>query len=297
MISCTSSFGVGQEASHQKADMQGRPGINPLRFRTIYDVTPEQLGVVRQMADALGIERKRRAAVLGGYDFDPDSPDIVPLNGMWFRAAERPAVHMKADPGDLDALARWVREGRHAADIVVASVHTHEHGGDEETPAQFLTEFAHRMIDEGADVVVAHGPHMLRGLELYRGKPIFHSLGNFIRQSELVPRLPHTSFERFRVDPASTPGEVYRVRSESKGAPPDRRLWETVVPICVFEGRALAGITMHPVSLGFGEPRPHRGRPRLAVGDLGGQILDRFAVLSAGFGTRLSIADGTARLD
>ena len=37
-----------------------------------------------------------------------------------------------------------------------------------------------------ADLAVDHGPHRLRGLELYKGKPIFYSLGNFFGQNELV---------------------------------------------------------------------------------------------------------------
>ena len=35
------------------------------------------------------------------------------------------------------------------------------------------------MIDAGADAVVGHGPHVLRGVEFYKGRPIFYSLGNF----------------------------------------------------------------------------------------------------------------------
>ncbi len=46
------------------------------------------------------------------------------------------------------------------------------------------------MIDAGADVFVGHGPHVLRGIEIYKGKPIFYSLSNFIFQNETVLRMP-----------------------------------------------------------------------------------------------------------
>ena len=36
------------------------------------------------------------------------------------------------------------------------------------------------MIDAGADAVIGHGPHVLRGIEFYRGRPIAYSLGNFL---------------------------------------------------------------------------------------------------------------------
>ncbi len=47
-------------------------------------------------------------------------------------------------------------------------------------PRGELRRWAHAMIDAGADGVVGHGPHVLRGIELYRGRPIVYSLGNFL---------------------------------------------------------------------------------------------------------------------
>jgi poly-gamma-glutamate synthesis protein (capsule biosynthesis protein) len=147
------------------------------------------------------------------------------------------------------------------------------------------------MIDEGADLVVGHGPHLLRGMEIYQGKPIFYSLGNFIGQNELVPRLPSDSYERFRADPNLTPGMVYRqrTRDDQGGFPSDRRYWETVLPVCTFEEGRLSGIEIRPVSLGLGEARHLRGRPRLASGEEADRILKRFAALSAPFGTTLRL--------
>ena len=51
-------------------------------------------------------------------------------------------------------------------------------------PADFIPIFARAVIDAGADVFVGHGPHVLRGIEIYKGKPIFYSLSNFIFQNE-----------------------------------------------------------------------------------------------------------------
>jgi hypothetical protein len=49
----------------------------------------------------------------------------------------------------------------------------HEQRGD-------LRRWAHAVIDAGADAVVGHGPHVLRGVEFYRGSPVAYSLGNFL---------------------------------------------------------------------------------------------------------------------
>ena len=47
-------------------------------------------------------------------------------------------------------------------------------------PRGNLRRFSRRVIDAGADAVVGHGPHVLRGVEFYRGRPIVYSLGNFL---------------------------------------------------------------------------------------------------------------------
>jgi hypothetical protein len=47
-------------------------------------------------------------------------------------------------------------------------------------PRGDLRTWAHAMIDAGADLVVGHGPHVLRGIEFYRNRPIAYSLGNFL---------------------------------------------------------------------------------------------------------------------
>ena len=47
-------------------------------------------------------------------------------------------------------------------------------------PRGDLRQWAHAVIDAGADAIVGHGPHVLRGIEFYRGRPIAYSLGNFL---------------------------------------------------------------------------------------------------------------------
>jgi poly-gamma-glutamate capsule biosynthesis protein CapA/YwtB (metallophosphatase superfamily) len=298
LISCCSTFAKGQEASAQRPDMPGRPGLNPLRFQTMHEVTKAQLATVREVAEQLGLEKQRQQRVQLGFAFPPDDPATVTLGDMLFRAAATPAIRTTAKAADLDGIARWVREARAGADLVFVSLHAHEQGGAKDQPAEFLQPFARRMIKEGADLVVGHGPHLLRGIEIYRGKPIFYSLGNFIGQNELVPRLPSDSYDRFRADPGFTPLMVYRQRTanDTRGFPSDARYWEAVVPVCRFEGAALAGIDLHPVTLGLGEPAHRRGRPRLAGAEDGARILAGLAELSRPFGTEIAVTDGVGRI-
>ncbi len=56
------------------------------------------------------------------------------------------------------------------------------HWGKElqEIPDQYQVRMAHKVIDAGGSMVIGHHPHILQGVEVYRGKPVFYSLGNFI---------------------------------------------------------------------------------------------------------------------
>lgn len=92
---------------------------------------------------------------------------------------------------NLTAAKLLVKKARENADIVVISFH----GGAEGTGAmrvknqtEFfagenrgnLVKFSHTMIDNGADLILGHGPHVPRALELYKDKLIAYSLGNFL---------------------------------------------------------------------------------------------------------------------
>lgn len=95
------------------------------------------------------------------------------------------------DLREIDAATRWITEARHTCDLVVVFFHGGAEGVDHQhTPRgteHYLGEdrgdvrvFAHAAIEAGADLVVGQGPHVARGLELYRGHLIAYSLGNFM---------------------------------------------------------------------------------------------------------------------
>jgi poly-gamma-glutamate capsule biosynthesis protein CapA/YwtB (metallophosphatase superfamily) len=299
MVSCSSTFAKGQSAGEQRSEVQGRPGLNPLRFETTYEVTGEQLETLQEIFSALGLEQQWREWIQLGFAFPPEDPQIFPfvdtnlrsagLLNARFRAAECSAVKTTPNVQDMEEIAKWTREARARADIVLVSLHAHEQDATIEDPAEFVRTFAHRIVDEGADIVVGHGPHLLRGMEIYRESVIFYSLGNFIAQNELVHKLPADSYEYFRVDSSKTPAELFQIRhqNDQKGFPADKRFWQTIVPVCDFENGRLRRIEIVPVTLDHGQSVHRRGRPRLADGEEAGEILARFARLSQTFGTKV----------
>ena len=78
------------------------------------------------------------------------------------------------------------------ADWVIVSVHCHESGTHRDEPPAFLEAFARAAIDEGADMFFGHGPHVTRGIEIYKGKPILYSLGKIhIGQRSIISQFAH----------------------------------------------------------------------------------------------------------
>jgi len=259
----------------------------------------EQLATLQEIFRALGLEQQWREWIQLGFAFPPEDPQIFPfldtnlrsagLLNARFRAADRSAVKTTPNAQDMEEIVKWTREARARADIVLVSLHAHEQDATIEDPAEFVRDFAHRAVDAGADIVVGHGPHLLRGVEIYRGSVIFYSLGNFIAQNELVHKLPADSYEYFRVDSSKTPAELFQIRhqNDEKGFPADKRFWQTIVPVCDFENGRLRRVEVVPVTLDHGQSVHRRGRPRLAGEEEAGEILARFTRLSETFGTKV----------
>ena len=65
-----------------------------------------------------------------------------------------------------------------SVDWVIVSIHWGEEYDQYVNTAQ--QNLAHALIDRGADAIVGHHPHVVQGVEVYKNKPIFYSLGNFI---------------------------------------------------------------------------------------------------------------------
>lgn len=293
MLSCCSTFARGQEAADQTRSMQGRPGLNPLHFTTTYQVRPEELAMLRSVSTGLGLEKIKEEQIKLGFGY-PAPEGTLTLDGTRFVEGPQTRILTTPNTRDVEEIGRWVREARVVSDVVIVSVHTHEVGYDEdgniswEKPGAFLETFAREVIDQGADIVVCHGQHLLKGMELYKGKPIFYSLGNFIGQNELVDMLPEDSYTFYKVDNDVTPHQVYKTRTlnDTKGFPADRRFWETLLPVCEFDGDGnLASMEIHPVSLGLGRSAHRRGLPFLATGDEAQHILTRFEDLCRPYGT------------
>jgi poly-gamma-glutamate capsule biosynthesis protein CapA/YwtB (metallophosphatase superfamily) len=152
------------------------------------------------------------------------------------------------------------------------------------------------MIDAGADVVTASGPHVLRGIEIYKDKPIFYGLANFIFENETLLRQPPENYEPLGMTLESGAGvgdfNERRSNNDTTGFPADARYWESVIAMTRFVGKKLTDVRLYPITLGFKKPRSQRGWPMLADQELSKKIIDDVSKFSAPFGTRLQFKDG-----
>lgn len=294
-IAVTSTCPASWVAGAQRPDGPGRPGVNPLRYQAIHRVSEEELQCLKQIAQACGINAYRELMVKDGFT-SPDPPDRFRFGDHCFQAVEAGGAlgeWTEPDAGDLQRVIQWIAEARHRADGVVVSVHAHEMKGHKDRPADFLISFARQCIDAGAWAVVGHGPHLLRGVEIYRQRPIFYSLGNFIFQNETVEQLPADFFAKQRLGHDHLPGEALAQRSagDTRGLGVDPRIWSSVVAHWRMEDGMLKELSFHPISLQQQLPPYRRGWPRLTE-DL--TVLEQLRDLSAPFGTDLVVADGQA---
>ena len=154
------------------------------------------LGVGRDLAEARSIRVSVvdgvRVAVLAYCSILPadywathNRPGVAPLRALTVHEPIEPdqpgtpaRMFTFPHPDDLRGLLDDIAEARTLADVVVVSAHWGIHFTHAEL-ADYQRTIAHAAIDAGADLIIGHHAHILKGVEVYRGKAIFYSLGNF----------------------------------------------------------------------------------------------------------------------
>jgi poly-gamma-glutamate capsule biosynthesis protein CapA/YwtB (metallophosphatase superfamily) len=194
---------------------------------------------------------------------------------------------------DAQRLLQSIRDARQHADLVIVYQHNHVFGNhsfstvfteglpERLAPNDWLKKWTHAEVDAGADIVVMHGAPLLHGVEIYRGRPIFYDLGNFIYN--LTPTLTYID------EPMN---------------------WESAVAYVQFQGKTLKSVSFRPIALnnvGEGQPDIHneyannqfldtRGLPSPVTGARAGYILQRLADASKPFGTTMEVKGDTAEI-
>jgi len=255
-----------------------RPGISALHAQEVRLLPPGLFASLREAAGPLALS-EGSAIRISDQLFAQDKS----IGSRWIMQRS-----------DEDALLGAIDEAKTRADVVLFSIHAHETAGDDDKPppmpfqpmvlhkaneapspndprpAGFEVELFHAVVDHGGDVVMRHGPHVIGGIEIYKGKPIFYGLGSLFLDFG-GRRILHT--------PA---GEELIV--------PDA--WdESIVPVCVFRAHRLQMIKLYPIEI-YPNGGDRSGMPSIAANEHGRAILERLKELSAAFGTKVDISEG-----
>ena len=264
----------------------GRPGANTLPIRRTVLVDTEAMAALRRM---------HAAQPAGSAPTDP-RPGRLYLFGTSYQASDHFGFEYELDQHALGEIARSVRQGKLSSDFLIVSIHSHEPGNWSESPASFLPVVARAMIEAGADMVVGHGPHQLRGIEIYRGKPIFYSLGNFAIQFATQEPVASDLYQRLGGDPnVMTAAELHQSRIGPHVE--YNSFYESVVARTIYRNGRAARIELYPISLSLDRRMADRGIPQPATGREAQQILGRVARLSRAFGTDVEIRDGVGIIE
>ena len=291
LIACTMSFHPENMAGNQTAALPGRPGVNGIRIRKRYQLPEKQMLQLKEIADALRINFKND--IIRGEGYLPQLKEgEQPFGELMFEKAENAQIVSSVDETDMKRITDAIAEARFMADYVVVAMHTHELSGEsKETVDPVSIEFSRRCIDAGADAVIGTGPHLLRPMEIYRGRPIFYCLGDFIIQLETIQRAPDEMFARQQLDGNCRLDVLFNARSGGgkRGLSYDPVMYESVIPCWEAENGRLTGITLLPIEEHFSLPRSRGGWP--AVNNRAG-ILERFAAMCKPWNVEIRIENG-----
>ncbi len=291
LIGACSSFHPDAPAGNPARGVPARPGLNAIRHDTIYSLPEAELDKLMRIADSIMINAADDASRAQGYS--PALPEGQRAFGaLRFTRGDAPGKQTRVNEADMRRVEDSIREARFMADCILVAMHSHEIPAlSNEEPDQFYVEFAHRCIDAGAHAVLGTGPHLLRPIEIYKGRPIFYSLGDFIIQLETLPNAPADMFEKEGLTPADGLDRMFEKRSNGgkRGLYYRKIMFESVVPYFEMENGELRKLELLPVELNFDAPRSTGGWPR-PMPD--GGILERLRDMSAPYGTRLALRDG-----
>ena len=291
LIGCCTSFNPDAMAGEQTRTVPGRPGINGIRCSTVYQLPAEDLEYLKRIGKSIGINSYREVIRKEGY-LPPLPENQAEFGDLRFEVGETAGKVTTVNPVDMARMESSIREALYFSDYVIVSIHSHQiEGANKAEPDDFYKEFARRCIDAGAHAVVGHGPHLLRPLEIYKGCPIFYSLGDFIIQLENIQRAPADMYEKEKLDGNCGMDILFDTRNAggTRGLCYDKVMFESVIPYWEAENGKLTKLILMPIELNFDKGRSMGGWPRPKY-DAG--IIQRLAKMSEPYGTKIDIVDG-----
>jgi poly-gamma-glutamate capsule biosynthesis protein CapA/YwtB (metallophosphatase superfamily) len=291
LISLSSSISDPQQiAINGNGKIPPRPGLNPLRVVRFSNVTSQQMDALRKIHDSYaygaeaGLNQKIAATSLSApvFHFPVQlASDELYLFGTFYKIGDKPGFSYEMDPLDEREILQSIRDAKRNCDFLIVTIHAHE------SPADFLTKISREAIDAGADEWVGSGPHHMLGVEIYKNRPIFHSLGDLFFQINLA--VQPSSQEEFESssDPAVTDDAVFAANFWDKMGPAP--IYHSAIVVSRFDKNQLSEIRIYPIDLGWERRAADRGSPRIASPEIAQAILKEQQKYSQEYGTKVEI--------
>jgi len=290
LASLATTFRPFSDALTPHEEAPGRPGVSPVALTRIAALPGDLFDTLATVTARLGAAAEGDSFQLFGQRVER-AADGEPVPRYRYLPCEH---HLSAE-------LRAVRLGRQHSDYLVTTLHSHEAASEAAPtePAHIVGELARQAIDAGADAFVTTGIHRPGPVEIYRGRPVFHGMGNFF-WSDIQQPLPGELYRVHRkllAGPAPGPVTDADLSSILNAASFDYPwVFESVVAQARYDSGGLAELLLHPVELGRGRGLTARGIPRLACAEQGQDIIERLAGSSARFGTRIEWTGSAGRV-
>lgn len=287
VVATAGTFKLNFEAADARGALAARPGISTVRTTTFQRVTAREMALLQQL-------QAQRSAKRGAPDDTGQPREILVLDQL-YRLGDTPGQSYRINQFDLRDILQAVHTAKEHSDFTIFTIHAHQSDtGDDDinpVPADYLISLFHSVVDAGADVVAGHGNHLIRGIEIYKGKPIFYGLASFVFSGRPAGI---TAGSEPRLIPAvaprpSQPSDL-SIRPLPGGGPP-LTMWESFFATTTWAGGKLEEIRIYPIDLDAAGTKP-KGVPAFAAPPLGAKILGELQRDSAPFGTRIVIEDG-----
>jgi poly-gamma-glutamate capsule biosynthesis protein CapA/YwtB (metallophosphatase superfamily) len=240
-----------------------RPGVNPLRAEMFLGLPTNEL------------ERfKNFQTLVAPHELpiqNPKNPGEFQLSKIALKPSSSVEVGRAINAEDRTRNLAQIRACAEQSKLVLVYFHNHYWGKTLESIESWIVDFAHECIDAGAHAFISHGVPVLQGIDMYRGRPIFYSLGNFIFHSR-------------------------------KARWADEKCWRSVVVEGEFSEGKWQKLNLNPIEIGPAErleppdKTAYTSYPLSASKEAGEEILARVAKLSEPFGTRIIARNGVGEI-
>lgn len=288
-VSATTTYTPHSRAADPSGLVPGRAGVNAIRLTSVTALDAAAFKNLEHLCADVGDMVGR--IIEPGVELDWQGSRFILQDD-----SVNTELSYRVNEADMKRNLMAIRQARQNSNFTIFSVHSHEPYNESTEPAAALIEIAHAAVESGADLVLCHGPHQLRGVETYRNVPIVYSLGNFFMMNNSLDVVPAEFIadvsQRYEVDEIDllTVPEQFAVRNRQMFSKTE--MLESAIFRFQFSANGeLSEIRAYPIDLGTNQTGSDIGVPLPAGQDVALRILERLASLSKPFGTTFKIQD------